>query len=131
MRIADEPPADQPHQPIGEQNITIPEKQAVNKTEDHQQRQARLYPARAAFEQKLKTCAKQQCKQGEEFDLSKEIEDRPRPGIATGNVAIPGRIEISRLRQTEGADIQQQDTENGDAANKIERDVSLHGPCPV
>ncbi len=79
----------------------------------------------------MQASTKQQRKQGEEFHLGKEIEDRPGPGIAAADVAIPGRVEIGGLRQAEGADIKQQDTENGDAANKIERDVSLHGPCPV
>ena len=103
----------------------------MDKTEDNQQRQARLDPARTTFEEKLQACAKQQGEERKEFDLRKEIEYCPGPGITAGNVAIPRGIEIRRLRQTEGGDIKQQDTENGDAANKIERDVSLHGPCPV
>jgi hypothetical protein len=41
------------------------------------------------------------------------------------------RVEISGLRQAEGADIEKQDTEDGDAADKVQRDISLHAPCSV
>lgn len=47
----------------------------MDKTEDNQQRQARLDPARTTFEEKLQACAKQQGEERKEFDLRKEIED--------------------------------------------------------
>lgn len=49
----------------------------MDKTEENQQSQARLDPARTAFEEELQTCTKQQGKQREEFNLREEIEDSP------------------------------------------------------
>ena len=131
LRIANHSPADKPHQAISQQNIAFPEEECVNETEQHQQRQARLDPALAAWQQHLQPGTKENGKQREKFYLRKKVEQRPCPGIMQGDVAIPGGIEIGRLRQTKGGDIEQQNAKDGEATDKIERDAPSHvgGSC--
>ena len=98
----------------------------MQKTEQRQQCKPCLDPAFAARQQHLQTSPEQQREQREEFDLGEEIEQRPCPGVAGGDIAIPGGVQISRLRKPKGGNVEQKDAEYRQAAYRVEGDISRH-----
>ena len=104
--FADHAPAHRADQPVGQQNIAVPQEDGVREAKQHQPRQPRADPAFAAPQQHLQPGTEQQCEHRRELRLREEIEQR-QSGVARRRHAQIGRVEIGGLRQAERADVQQ------------------------